>query len=440
MNYRVTLKGNMASYIPLLLVMMRSNIGYDKDEFSYNELLMTPSSPVGLEATSKDSTSHLAYLDGIRALAAIFVMMHHAMLQVRPHTEPLTGWSQPAMVFYYGRYAVNVFIVLSGFCLMLPVLRNDGFLRGGALNFLKRRAWRILPPYYLAIGFSLLLITTLIHDKTGTHWDVSIPVTARSVTAQMLLLGSGFGEGLKINHVFWSISVEWWIYFLFPLLVLGWQRWGPFYVTGVTCVASSGLLFWVLRFTGLYLSVHYLGLFALGMLAASFAFPAMMLRSFHVPQMAQHWRVFFWTLMTILFSLVVAVVSLVPLWHGKLLPPFIADYCVGVWACCLLIMTAAQDQNYFTRFFSWKPLVFVGTFAYSLYLIHAPLLQVLWQYPFASLQPNPRAMFVALTCVGIPLITGVAYGFFLLCERPFLLRGRQKRQSIAVSTPVEPAS
>ena len=80
-------------------------------------------------------------------------------------------------LFKTGHYVVDLFIVLSGFCLMLPVIRHRGTLPGNTIIFFKKRIRRILPPYYLAMGFSLLLIITMIGEKTGTRWDISIPIT-----------------------------------------------------------------------------------------------------------------------------------------------------------------------------------------------------------------------------------------------------------------------
>src|SRR5438067_7057279 len=117
-------------------------------------------------APLRPSFPHLDFLDGLRALAAIYVLLHHAWLQIwewhlpGPFTRRLTGW------LYFGHFGVVVFIVLSGFCLMLPVVRGDGTLRGGAKTFFQRRALRILPPYYVAIGLSLVLIVTLIGTQT----------------------------------------------------------------------------------------------------------------------------------------------------------------------------------------------------------------------------------------------------------------------------------
>ena len=50
------------------------------------------------------------------------------------------GW------FIYGRFAVVVFIVLSGFSLALSPARH-GWRLDGVSRFARRRALRILPPY-----------------------------------------------------------------------------------------------------------------------------------------------------------------------------------------------------------------------------------------------------------------------------------------------------
>lgn len=44
---------------------------------------------------------------------------------------------------------------------MIPVARGDGQLRGGLRAFFKRRAWRILSPYYITLVLSLALIYLL---------------------------------------------------------------------------------------------------------------------------------------------------------------------------------------------------------------------------------------------------------------------------------------
>ena len=145
---------------------------------------------------STEGRLHLKYLDGLRAVAAVWVVLAHALAQVDPDFGTLGTWRAGGViaVFSYGRFAVDLFIVLSGFCLMLPVVRRDGVMRYGSLEFLRRRGWRILPPYYLALIFSLALIWLAVGSKTGTHWDISLPVTPKSILTHLLLFQDAFGE------------------------------------------------------------------------------------------------------------------------------------------------------------------------------------------------------------------------------------------------------
>src|ERR1700677_3218944 len=79
--------------------------------------------------------AHLPFLDGIPGVAALYVVLHHFL-----------SWSSAGVhrVIYlaiawtgFGHFAVDVFIVLSGFSLMLPVAyAPDHRLRGGISHYL----------------------------------------------------------------------------------------------------------------------------------------------------------------------------------------------------------------------------------------------------------------------------------------------------------------
>ena len=122
--------------------------------------------PANSEPRVSESTStspprlHLAFLDGLRAVAALLVVVCHChLLRVYLHHPPPFGILSD--LFDGGGVWVNTFIVLSGFCLMLPVARS-GALRGGWLSFYKSRARRILPPLYAVMA--LAVIKTLLRD------------------------------------------------------------------------------------------------------------------------------------------------------------------------------------------------------------------------------------------------------------------------------------
>ena len=147
-----------------------------------------------------EKAGHLLFLDGLRALAALFVVMHHSWLEIWPpeyHRAPLGLMAKASGWLFFGHYAVALFIVLSGFSLMLSVVRNNGILRGGMKTFFLRRARRILPPYYFALGISLLLCLTVIGKPTGTHWDSSVGFGKRDVLHHLLLMQDILGAALS---------------------------------------------------------------------------------------------------------------------------------------------------------------------------------------------------------------------------------------------------
>lgn len=373
------------------------------------------------------ATRHLPYLDGLRALAALFVVLHHAVLQVDFSTAALDPILKKLIrPLYFGHYAVDLFIVLSGFCLMIPVVREGGTLKGGVLRFFKRRAWRILPAYYFAVGLSLLLIWGLVGQKTGTHWDISLPVTGKSICSHLTMMHDVVGEDFSINHVLWSIAVECRLYLFFPLLLFLWRKLGPLATLSVACVVSFGLFLLCVRSLGASLHFHYLGLFTMGMFAAGLAFSGdpRLVRLRNLP----------WGLATVLGGFLFVAALVIGKGRGETVAAFV-DYAFGAFSMAFLVGTSRDLDGWLARLLGWRPLAFVGTFAYSIYLIHAPLLQVLWQYPFASLQAKPLAMFLALSTAGTFAIVAIAYLFFLAFERPFLHRGKVRSSEQPVDHP-----
>lgn len=376
---------------------------------------------------------HLGYLDSMRALAALYVVLYHAPLFLQ---YEITGGKLPRVVrwlhiaFAHGHYAVCIFIVLSGFCLMLPVVKGDGVLRGGALHFFKKRARRILPPYYLALAVSLLLIWLCLGQKTHTDWQDSVPVTIPGFLSHLLLLQDFTAStGNQIDYPLWSVSVEWRIYFIFPLLILLWRKIGPLATTLGTIIVGY-TIFILLRQTGALqtsvfgtslstgitgVSPEFLGLFGLGALGAGITYSA------HGILRGVREKVS-WIPTAAVATVFALLLTTLKLDHGKVMEPAILGTIVGVWAMIVLIAAGSSEKTLLHRTLSWRPLAFLGTFAYSIYLIHGPVLQMFWLYLIVPLHLSNAAVLCMETFVVIPLTVAVAYLFFLACERPFLTR------------------
>ncbi len=158
---------------------------------------------------------------------------------------------------------------------------------------------------------------------------------------------------------------------------------------------------------------QYLGLFAIGCLGADVAFG-------RTPPLAFLRKPVFALMLLVISAITMVLVSKVRLWHGGVMAVPFSDFFVGIWAMSLMVAAANPEIAWLNKVFSWRPLVAIGTFAYSIYLIHGPLIQVIWQYVLFPLRPNPFLMLSSLCIIGIPLIVGCAHLFFVVCERPFL--------------------
>ena len=192
--------------------------GNDGIHIASATLIMNVSNPKKeIVAIQQDSTRiHLAFLDGIRALMAIIVVMEHIYqglkYSVDPPVLPKILWNILAL-FNVGQAPVVVFICLSGFVLTLPVLKGNFDLG----SFAKKRFQRIYPPYIAGLVFSVILTFC-------THWYLNesnaAVVSAGSLLTHTFLIHNFTKYISSLNGTHWTVAVEVQIYFLFALI---WQ-------------------------------------------------------------------------------------------------------------------------------------------------------------------------------------------------------------------------
>ena len=342
-------------------------------------------------------------LDGIRGLAALFVVLNHVYLRAWPGfpADRAPFW---AGALIYGRFAVIVFIALSGFSLALPPARS-GWRLDSLATFARRRAWRILPPYWAALAFSLAM-TWYVLAQPG--WPVP---DRRSVVVYALLVQDAVPAAVP-NRAFWSIAVEAQLYVLLPLLLLAARRLGAAAMVGVVAavVGTVGLLgphVAVVDDVVRGLTPDLAVLFAIGVLAAGIVVAGGRMRS--LP----------WHLFALGAAVPVVVLIAVEgaIWTNEHL--FWVDLAWGPAIGCFLAAVATFRPRRVVRVLDTRGLRSLGGFSYSLYLTHAPIVIAVAYGLVLGRVPTGTPTFLVLTALVVPLTLVFARGFAAVFELPF---------------------
>jgi peptidoglycan/LPS O-acetylase OafA/YrhL len=310
-------------------------------------------------------------LDSLRGLAACSVVVCHAT-NVLPgvYDDPHRLWwltETPLALLRAGHAAVVFFFVLSGYVLALPFLKGTVSYPA----FLLRRVCRIWIPYaaamIVAVGCAIGFHSTPVSGLS--HW-ANQPITFPGLQLMLdhLLLVGTFANG-TYNPVVWSLVYEMRISLIFPVLVLllrlgSWRRvLGAAVALSVAGLVVERLPFW----TGsddLPMTLHYAGLFVLGMLLAR-----------DMPKLQALYARFSSRTKTLLWML-----ALVCYGHAAWLFPHsrlqhIPLYQDGLTAAGVsLFIIFALSPSRFSAWLETRPLVFLGKISYSVYLYHAVIL------------------------------------------------------------------
>jgi peptidoglycan/LPS O-acetylase OafA/YrhL len=356
--------------------------------------------------TRNRARPRLVGLDGIRGLAALYVVSYHVFLRAFPgrSAEHAPFW---AAGFGYGRFAVAVFIVLSGFSLGVGAARADWRL-ASVKNFACRRAWRILPPYWAALAFSLLM-TWFVLAQPG--WQVP---DLKSVAVNGLLMQDVIGAPSP-NRAFWSIAIEAQLYLAFPLLILAVRRLGAIAMLAVVSapVLTLGVLSAVHERAATGLVNQYTPdlavLFAIGVAAAG-------ITSIDGPQ-ARPWHRY-------AVGGAVPVLALI-VWQGRAWTEgnlFWVDLALGPAIGCLLAAVATGRPTWLVGLLDRHPLRRLGSFSYSLYLTHLPIVVAVYYGLLRGRLPQGAPMFLVLCAILLPMTVLFARLFAELFELPFQRR------------------
>lgn len=170
-------------------------------------------------------TGFFGSLDGLRALSILAVIWFH--------TVP---WDRTALLGQ-GNQGVTLFFAISGFLIVTLLLRQKE--RQGTIDlrsFWGRRALRIFPVYYLALGLYIVLVALVERDPVArSTFFANLPAFATFTSNWFVDL-----ESTRVIFYFaWSLAAEEQFYLLWPLIERFVRRWQPLWLAGGTLFVTQ---------------------------------------------------------------------------------------------------------------------------------------------------------------------------------------------------------
>jgi peptidoglycan/LPS O-acetylase OafA/YrhL len=169
-------------------------------------------------------------LRGVAVLAVLVAHMPFAATLTPTHGAKAEAF--PAWVLEltsYGQFGVQLFLVISGFCIHMPWARKKDE-RVSFVAFWRRRLRRLYPPYAVALALSfagLFVLYGILLRRPGQGWTADFGYGSPGQLLVDLVLLVLLAQNLNGAHMrvgntpFWSLALEEQLYMLyFPLLWL----------------------------------------------------------------------------------------------------------------------------------------------------------------------------------------------------------------------------
>ena len=327
----------------------------------------------------------IAPIDGLRAIAVLAVLIHHANAEVLTHIA-------------LANVGVVVFFAISGFLAYYVLHRDEK--RFGRIDynyFLLRRILRIWPASLAVIGF-----VWITHPQME-GWRSLFTLTSNWEMAAFRQWPPASLAAL------WTIAVEEQFYVLAPgMYLLMRSRWNLAFYVAVFALTNLTRI-WYLRTAGgegngglYYTSYAYADTFLMGAIVARWYVGGKT-----ATVLSQH--IAFWLSVVVLGFILWA-------WAFTVFPPYgpLAPYtyaALPVGAGLILFSALPFNNQPLDIFLSSKPMVSIGKLSYSIYLVHIPILLSL---KFPDRHAIPLNFLVAV------FVLSIAFCLYSAIEKPAL--------------------
>ena len=318
-------------------------------------------------------------LDGLRAVAILLVMVAHTM-----HI-PLT-W-----------VGVDIFFVLSGFLITGILLARKKSGGGYFSYFYRRRVFRILPAYFVALlAFGLLFGWAYCHP-----WPL------------MLFFGMNIQE-LWSQHPnplpLWSLAVEEQFYLVWPIVILMVSEKVLLRLAIAAVVLTPVLRFFCSPLFSSSLYIYMLTPFRADLLCAG-AVLALLWKD-RTPGFEQACRRWAWMGVVAGFGCLIVLqlwvtfrIAANTVWSNSV------DYSLSLVGSVSLLAWALADRSWMRGLLSSAPMRYIGQISYTMYLIHLVLLY--------RIDPYLNAPVLRLLVGTMATIAWASASWFLM-ERPLI--------------------
>jgi peptidoglycan/LPS O-acetylase OafA/YrhL len=215
--------------------------------------------------------SQYCLIDVLKVLAAHVIVLHHCVSygELASAAKELLP-SVSTFLFDYGRYAVQIFLVVAGYLAaqsfenMMAVqahVRKKG--AGTVVQLALRRYLRLAGPYVAA------LLITIVCASLARQWStdeyIGQPETIAQVLAHLFLLQGVLGYE-SISAGVWYVAIDWQLFTALTVVYAVFQR--PMIRVGILAVLIVASLFYFNRHASFENSfIYFIGSYGLGVLA-----------------------------------------------------------------------------------------------------------------------------------------------------------------------------